>query len=124
MTTLTETRNLGDLLKYEAPNAYSRDTGAVAAGQTLALGTVLGRETATGKLRALTPAATNGSQTAVAVLAQQADANLADVEALIVARHAIVARNALVWPAGITAPQRTAAEAALTALGIVIRDAA
>jgi len=124
MTTLTEPRNLGDLLKYEAPNLYSRDTGAVAAGQTLALGTVLGRETATGKLRALTPAATNGSQTAVAVLAQQANANLIDVEALIVARHAIVARNALVWPAGITAPQRTAAEAALTALGIVIRDAA
>ena len=124
MTTLTEPKNLGDLLKYEAPNQYSRDTGVMAAGQTLALGTVLGRETATGKLRALTPAATNGSQTAVAVLAQQADANLADVEALIVARHAIVARNALVWPAGITAPQRTAAEAALTALGIVIRDAA
>lgn len=124
MTTLTEGKNLGDLLKYEAPSNYSRDNGTVAAGQTLALGTLLGRETATGKLRALTPAATNGSQTPVAVLAQPANANLIDVEALTVARHAIVARNALVWPAGITVPQRTAAEAALAALGILIRDSA
>lgn len=124
MTTLTEPKNLGDLLKYEAPNQYSRDTGVIAAGQTLALGTVLGRETASGKLRALTPAATNGSQTAVAVLARSADADLIDVEALIVARHAIVARSALVWPAGITAAQRAAAEAGLSALGILIRDSA
>jgi len=124
MTTLTEPKNLGDLLKYEAPNQYSRDTGVMAAGQTLALGTVLGRETASGKLRALTPAATNGSQTAVAVLARSADADLIDVEALIVARHAIVARSALVWPAGITAAQRAAAEAGLSALGILIRDSA
>lgn len=124
MTTLTEPKNLGDLLKYEAPNQYSRDTGVIAAGQTLALGTVLGRETASGKLRALTPAATNGSQTAVAVLARSADADLIDVEALIVARHAIVARSALVWPAGITAAQRAAAEAGLSALGVLIRDSA
>jgi Bacteriophage lambda head decoration protein D len=30
--------NLGDLLKYEAPNLYSRDRITVAAGQTLAPG--------------------------------------------------------------------------------------
>ena len=34
--------NLGDLLKFEAPNLYSRDRVTVAAGQNLPLGTVLG----------------------------------------------------------------------------------
>jgi len=47
--------NLGDLLKYEAPNLYSRDRITVAAGQTLALGTVLGEVTASGELTALDP---------------------------------------------------------------------
>ena len=95
MNTLTEAKTLGDLLKYEAPNLYSRDSGIVAAGQRLALGTVLGRETANGRLRALNPAATNGTQTAVAVLAQPVDADLAEAPAVIVARHAIVAQGAL-----------------------------
>lgn len=124
MSTLTEAKTLGDLLKYEAPNLYSRDSGIVAAGQRLALGTVLGRETANGRLRALNPAATNGTQTAVAVLAQPVDADLAEAPAVIVARHAIVAQGALVWPAGITAPQRASAEAALIALGILPRTSA
>ena len=124
MNTLTEAKTLGDLLKYEAPSHYSRDTGIVAAGQTLALGAVLGRESAGGKLRALNPAATNGTQSAVAVLGQHVDADLADVQAVIVARHAIVAQGALVWPAGITAPQRASAEAALIALGILPRTSA
>lgn len=124
MNTLTEAKTLGDLLKYEAPNLYSRDSGTVAAGQRLALGTVLGRETANGRLRALNPAATNGAQTAVAVLAQPVDADLAEAPAVIVARHAIVAQGALVWPAGITAPQRASAEAALIALGILPRTSA
>ena len=42
MPALQEPLNLGDLLKYEAPNLYSRDRVTVAAGQTLPLGTVLG----------------------------------------------------------------------------------
>ncbi|MBZ0172193.1 MAG: head decoration protein [Phycisphaerales bacterium] len=45
-------------------------------------------------------------------------------DAIAVARHAIVARHALIWPAGITAPQKAAAEAQLVAIGILVRDAA
>ena len=53
------------------------------------------------------------------------DATLIDRDdAIAVARHAIVARNALIWPAGITAPQKAAAEAQLVALGILVRDSA
>ena len=46
MPVITEGLNLGDLLKYEAPNLYSRDRITVASGQNLPLGTVLGIVTA------------------------------------------------------------------------------
>jgi hypothetical protein len=125
MPTLTQAPNLGDLLKYEAPNLYSREQATVAAGQNLPLGAVVGRETATAKLKALDPAAGDGSDVAVGVLALAVDATLIDREdAILIARHAIVARNALVWPAGITTAQQLAAIAQLEARGIVVRDSA
>lgn len=125
MPAITQAKNLGDLLKYEAPNLYSREAVTVAAGQNLALGTVLGEKTADGKFHALDPAATDGTEVAAAVLAVDTDATLIDRDdAVVVARHAIVARGALIWPAGITAAQKAAAEAQLAALGILVRDAA
>ena len=125
MPVISQTNNLGDLLKYEAPNLYSREAVVVAAGQNLAIGTVLGRKTADGKLHALAPAAGDGTEAAIGVLATDTDATLIDREdAILVARHAIVARQALIWPAGITAPQKAAAVAQLTTLGILVRDSA
>ena len=125
MPVMTQTKYLGDVLKYEAPNLYSREAAVVAAGQNLAIGTVLGCKTADGKLHALAPAASDGTETAIGVLATDTDATLIDREdALLIARHAIVARNGLIWPAGITAPQKAAATAQLTALGILVRDSA
>ena len=61
MTPITELNNLGDLLKYEAPNRYSRDVATIAAGQNLPLGTVLGRNASDGKHYAIDPAATDGT---------------------------------------------------------------
>ncbi len=125
MPAITQAKKLGDLLKYEAPNLYSREAATVAAGQNLQLGTVLGRKTADGKLYALNPSASDGTQSAVGVLATDTDATLIDRDdAITVARHAIVARSALIWPAGITAPQKAAAEAQLVALGILVRESA
>lgn len=125
MPTLTQAPNLGDLLKYEAPNLYSRERATVAAGQNLPLGAVVGRVTATGKLKALDPSATDGTEVAAGVLGNAVDATLIDREdAILIARHAIVARHALVWPAGITTAQQLAAIAQLEARGIVVRDSA
>lgn len=125
MPAITQAKNLGDVLKYEAPNLYSREAAVVAAGQNLAIGTVLGRTTADGKLRALAPAATDGTETAIGVLANDIDATLIDREdALLIARHAIVARNGLIWPAGMTDPQKAAALGQLEAIGILVRDSA
>ena len=125
MPTITQPKNLGDLLKYEAPNLYSREQDTVAAAQNLALGTVVSRETATAKLKALDPAASDGTESAVGVLGNAVDATLIDREdAILIARHAIVARGALIWPAGITASQRQTAEAQLAAHGVLVRDSA
>jgi hypothetical protein len=124
MPAITQAKNLGDLLKYEAPSRYSRDVVTVAAGQNLLLGTVLGRKTADGKLYALNPAATDGTEIAVGVLGNDVDATLIDRGAVMIARHAIVARSALIWPSGITEAQKAAAEAQLAAAGILVRDAA
>ncbi|WP_286758093.1 head decoration protein, partial [Ralstonia sp. RL] len=55
MPAITEGLNLGDLLKYEAPNLYSRDQVTVGAGQNLPLGAVVGLVTATGKAKQIDP---------------------------------------------------------------------
>ena len=125
MPAISETNNLGDLLKYEAPNLYSRDLATVAAGQNLVLGTIVGRDSTTGKLKALDPAATDGTENAVGVLAADVDATLIDREdALLISRHAIVANHALAWPVAITSTEKTAAIAQLEARGVIVRPAA
>ena len=122
MPVITEGLNLGDLLKYEAPNLYSRDQVTVGAGQNLPLGAVVGLVTATGKVKQIDPSATDGSQYAAGVLMQAVDATLIDREdGLMLARHAIVADHALAWPAAITAAEKQAAIAQLKSLGILVR---
>ena len=125
MPAISETNNLGDLLKYEAPNLYSRDQITVATGQTLRLGAVVSIVTATGKVKQIDPSATDGSQYAAGVLMQDADAHLADRnDGLMVARHAIVSDHALQWPVGIAAAEQQAAILQLKALGVLVRTGA
>lgn len=124
MTSITESQNLGDLLKYEASNLYSRDRVTVAAGQTLALGAVVGIEAATNKVVHLDPAATDGSEIAAGVMAADVDAAVADrTDGIVISRHAIVADHALLWPVGVTPVQKAAAKLQLKALGILVRVA-
>lgn len=122
---ITQSKNLGDLLKYEAPNLYSRNQGSVTVGQNLSLGSVVGREATTAKLKALDPSATDGTQIAVGVLGNDVDATLIEREdAILIERHAVVARSALVWPSGISAQHKALAIEQLEARGILIRDGA
>lgn len=125
MAVINETPYLADLVKYEEECLeYSRNRETVAAGQNLGLGTVVGRKTADGKLYALNPAATDGTEAAAGILLEPVDATLIDKTGLIVARHAIVARNALIWPAGLTPAQQATAIAQLESRGILVREAA
>ena len=122
MSVITEQNNLGDLLKYGAPTRYPRDVATIAAGQHLPLGTVLGRNASDGKHYAIDPAATVGTDTAVAVLAVGTGATHADrTDAILIARHAIVAKTALVWPIALTGEQRTAYEQQLAERGVLVR---
>ena len=122
-TVFTEAMNLGDLLKFEAPNLYSRDRATVASGQNLPLGTVVGIVTATGKVKQFDPSAEDGTQVAAGVLIQPCDASTADrTDGLVVARHAIVSDHALQWPEAITAAEKASAIAQLKALGVLVRQ--
>ena len=123
MPVLHEPANLADLLKYEAPNLYSRDEVVVAAGQTLALGAVVGRITASREIVALDPAANDGREIAAGVLIEAVTTTATERRrSVIVSRHAIVFGGALVFAPTLTAEQATAALAQLAALGVLVRQ--
>jgi hypothetical protein len=67
MPTLTEGRHPGGFLVWEAFRDYCREVVTIAAG-TLEPGTVLGKVTVGGNYAAHDPDATDGTETAVAVL--------------------------------------------------------
>ena len=122
MPSINSLPTLGDLLKFEAPQFYSRSAITIAAGQNLAMGTVLGRKTADDKHQAFDPAATNGAETPVGILLGDIDASLIDREdALLLARHAMVAAKLVLWPVGIDADIKQAAVRHLEDIGILIR---
>ncbi len=123
MALLQEPNTLGDLLKYEAPNLYSRDEVVVGAGQTLALGAVVGRVTATDEIVALDPAASDGREIVAGVLLEAVTVARGERRrSVIVARHAIVFGGALVLPTSLTSEQIATALAQLAALGVLVRQ--
>lgn len=74
-----------------------------------------------GKYTVYAPAATDGTQTAAAILFDDAAAADTDVRQTIVVRDAEVNAGELVWPSAITADQKTAALADLAEIGIIAR---
>lgn len=114
---------LSAFVKYEESDTrYSRDDVTVAAGQNLAIGTVVGRITASGKVAAYDNEASDGTQTAVGVLTAAVNASGGDAPGTIIARHAVLAKEALVFGAGVTTQaEKDAAYADLKAAGIVCR---
>ena len=123
MPVLHEPTNLADLLKYEAPNLYSRDEVVVAASQALALGAVVGRVTATREIVALDPAANDGREIAAGVLIEAVVTTATERRrSVIVSRHAIVFGGALVFAPTLTSEQTATALAQLAALGVLVRQ--
>ncbi|HRD76478.1 MAG TPA: head decoration protein [Hyphomicrobiaceae bacterium] len=129
MTVLTMSSTLGDLLKYELNASYCREAVTLKAGTNYALGSVLGRITASGKYR-LSPDAEvvgdEGAEVATAVLIEAVDATAGDRTGLVVARGpAIVSKAALVFDASVDDAAKTAVKhAELSSAGIVPRDTA
>ncbi len=121
MNVAIEQNNLGDLVKFEAPNLYSREEITVAQGQKLALGAIIGQDTETDLIKALNPAATDGTQNALGALIAEVDATSGNAKAVIITRDAILADHAVVWPSAIALEQKTAAIKQLEARGVIIR---
>jgi hypothetical protein len=112
----------GQFLKYEEEQGYSRDDVIVASGQNIAVGQVVGRVASSGKIAALNPSATDGTQNAIGVSLSAVDATAGDKPGVIVARQAIVVdRDHLVWGGSLTNDQKDTAVAQLKALGILAR---
>ena len=121
MPTFVEPKHPAEHLLSEATGDRSRGTGTILSGQNLRAGAVLGRITASGLLRELAPAASDGSQTAAAILYSAVNATAGAQPCVINLRDCEVNGHVIAWPAGITAPQRTAAIAQLATLGIIVR---
>ncbi|WP_265026487.1 head decoration protein [Wolbachia endosymbiont (group A) of Bibio marci] len=119
MTSITEGNNLGDLLKYEVSNLYSRDQITVAKGQNLKLGTVVGCDK-DDLIKIINATATDGTQTAIGVITSDVNAK-ENTKAVIITRIAMLADHAVVWPANITEEQKAAAIKQLDARGVIIR---
>ncbi len=120
--TVVEPANLGDLLKYEAPNLYSRQQVTLSPGPALQLGTVLGRAPD----GALVPVLLHLEvpMTPCAVLMHPVEASDMSREAVAIVRHAIVSRKALVWRDEGSPDAIEDAIQQLEQLGIVVRDSA
>jgi hypothetical protein len=121
MPVLTEGRYAGEFVVSEGNGRISRETITVLSGETLEAGAVLGKVTASGKYKALDPAAVDGSEAAAGVLYGAVDASAADAEGVAIMRLAEVNGAELVWPAGITAGQKTTALGQLAALNVIAR---
>lgn len=126
MSVLTQPPTMGDVLKYELNPNFTRETVTLLAGTNYPVGAVLGRITASGKMKLSTATGTDGAQTAAAVLLYATDATAADQNAVVIVRGpAIVSKAALVFDASVDDAAKTAAkQAQLTALGIIPRDTA
>lgn len=112
-----------EVLLSEANGYRSREKVTLVAGQNLTMGAVLGKITASGKYKIadnVTPAS-DGSQTAVAVLLRDCDASGGDAEAVIIARDAEVKKDLLTYVAGSDANDIAAINAQLAAVGIIVR---
>ena len=116
---------VSDVVKYESEKQWGRNRSDVTyngAATTLEIGTVLGKVTATGKYVVLAPTASNGSQTAVAVVVEKkAVPATTDTKVMVVGGdvgyqvEVGLLDTGLIFPAGITAPQTATA---LTDLGL------
>lgn len=120
MTTFTEGLHPGEHLVHEPHITLCREVVTVGTGADLTVATVLGQITASGKYVQLNPTETDGSQVAAGVLFDDAAAASADVtDAVITKRLTSVKAAVLVWPAGITDPQKAQAITELKALNII-----
>ena len=72
----------------------------------------------------LNPDGSNDADIAIGIIVDSVTTTDMPAQAVIITRHALVARQALVWPTDISAEQREDALAQLEARGIIAREGA
>ncbi|MBN9074305.1 MAG: head decoration protein [Rhizobiales bacterium] len=121
MAQLNENRGTANFLVSEANGMYrSRDVGTVAAGSApgLLAGTILGKLTSGGNYVAYAPGGSDGSQTIAGILFEAA---VGTVKRTIVVRDCEVNGAHLIYQSGANDAAKATANAALKALGIIVR---
>ncbi|MCD1266063.1 hypothetical protein B5M44_19130 [Shinella sumterensis] len=121
MATLYEKRGTANFLVSEANGMYrSRDEVTVAAGSApgLLAGTILGKLTSGGNYVAYDPGASSGAQTIAGILFEAA---VGTVKRTVVTRDCEVNGAHLIYQAGANDAAKATANAALKALGIIVR---
>ena len=123
MTVLIEGLHPGAFLMSEANGQRSRENIIIESGAgIIAPGTVLGKVTASGKYIASAIGAADGSETPAAINIYGADASASDTAVSAIVRDAEVSGHCLVYHADRDQPaEKDAANAALGALGIIVR---
>ena len=116
---VTDSPGAGHFILSEANGYRSRQRIVVGVNQSLLAGQVLGKITSSGQYVGLAPAATDGSQTAAGILFDDVVTTDQTKDAVSFERDGEVTLDKLVWPAGVTEGQKTAAVAALAAKGVL-----
>ncbi|MEL8055704.1 MAG: head decoration protein [Pseudomonadota bacterium] len=126
MTILTEGPRKAEFMISEAEDYRSRDeiTVTVPANTTYEAGTVIGQITASGNFVRHAAGASDGSQNEAGVLFQNlvnTTASPVDMVGTNIARQAQVKKADLIYEVGADTAQEETTDAALLALGIVVR---
>lgn len=114
---------------YTAPNFVgdhhpvmrSVTLASTGAETTLEAGTVLGRVTADGKYKALTPAADDGTETARVILVEDVTVPASGDAKTTAYCHGVFLGGGLIWPEGVTAAQKAAAVDQLADVAIIVK---
>ena len=126
MATLQKSQATASFIVSESNGYRSRDdvTVTVSANTTFSAGTVLGKITASGKFVRHNAAAVDGSELESGVLFEtiaNTTASAVDNASVNFARDCEVNGHELTYEAGADAPQIITSDAALKALGIIVR---
>jgi hypothetical protein len=126
--TVIAPRILSSVVKHEYEGEFTRERETLLAGsgsdRTVEMGTLVGKITASGKVVAWAPGASDGSEDIYGLLVDDCTASNGvdnDGALVIVRGPAVFFEGGIQWPAGVTANQKTAAVAALTAKNIIVR---
>lgn len=120
-TSFTEAAADGEVVLSEANGTRSRETITLLTGVSYRAGEVLGKITSGGKYNQADQGASDGTETAVAVLIYAVDATGGDKPGDILARDAEVKASMLQYKSGQSGGNQTTSRTELAAVGIISR---